>query len=458
MTQLGAQLAAAGAQQGVVKVFQQVVRNGFGLALGDADAAAAAAQLMASGVDSWPKLLALAASKQGGIFDVLGARADGALAFDAAMNAAGKGALTETAAAADAVRALLQSIGASPQSVANAATGLAQLAGRIGPSGLASKAVDGYLKGATVFADTNGNHKLDAGELSTTTDASGGFTIPGGVTGPLVVVGGTDLLANTPFKCMLGALPGATVVNPVTTMLESLVSRGKAATVEQAMAKLAAALKLPANIDPLTYDPLAVLANDKASAADKQVALAYEKVNAKLANIVSVAAAAVDAARKVPLAPSKALAAPAGQDSSLDDVIGSLADKLDAAGGSADLSDANLIRDVVGDAAQDLGVPLQDKDLASISSVIDAANDAVDSAGDIGRLGQTRAVSTDAADALGSGNFEAAASGFTGANFESAVTQAEAGQIADGVEAGTGGTCASSPAPAPAPGTAPVES
>ena len=51
---------------------------------------------------------------------------------------------------------------------------------------------DGYISGATVFADANGNGLLDAGEVSTTTKADGTFTLTGG-TGNLVMFGGVDV-------------------------------------------------------------------------------------------------------------------------------------------------------------------------------------------------------------------------------------------------------------------------
>lgn len=44
----------------------------------------------------------------------------------------------------------------------------------------------GYYAGATVFVDTNGNGKLDAGEPSAKTDSSGHFTLQTSATGPLV--------------------------------------------------------------------------------------------------------------------------------------------------------------------------------------------------------------------------------------------------------------------------------
>ncbi len=37
--------------------------------------------------------------------------------------------------------------------------------------------IDGYISGATVFADANFNGVLDPGELSTTTDANGHYSM-----------------------------------------------------------------------------------------------------------------------------------------------------------------------------------------------------------------------------------------------------------------------------------------
>jgi hypothetical protein len=62
-----------------------------------------------------------------------------------------------------------------------------------------NKVVEGYISGATVFADANGNGQLDAGEASTTTDSTGGFSLTGG-SGPLVAFGGTDTSTGLQFK------------------------------------------------------------------------------------------------------------------------------------------------------------------------------------------------------------------------------------------------------------------
>lgn len=42
---------------------------------------------------------------------------------------------------------------------------------------LSGKVADGYLVGATVFLDKNGNYQLDASEPTTTTDANGAYTL-----------------------------------------------------------------------------------------------------------------------------------------------------------------------------------------------------------------------------------------------------------------------------------------
>ena len=42
---------------------------------------------------------------------------------------------------------------------------------------VSGKVADGYLVGAAVFLDKNGNYQLDAGEPSTTTSAQGAYTL-----------------------------------------------------------------------------------------------------------------------------------------------------------------------------------------------------------------------------------------------------------------------------------------
>ena len=92
--------------------------------------------------------------------------------------------------------------------------------------------VDGYVQGATVFADLNANNVKDANEPSATTNSSGVFSFDTRevLTGKQIVsLGGidSDTKAEVP---MLKALHGNTVVTPLTTLYTTVyVSSGESA-------------------------------------------------------------------------------------------------------------------------------------------------------------------------------------------------------------------------------------
>ena len=77
--------------------------------------------------------------------------------------------------------------------------------------GVTGSAVDGYISGATVFADTDGDGIWDAAEAFTTTDANGQYTFGAPVTGPLVLIGGIDISTGNAFAGVLRAPCGAAV-------------------------------------------------------------------------------------------------------------------------------------------------------------------------------------------------------------------------------------------------------
>lgn len=134
-------------------------------------------------------------------------------------------------------------------------------------AGLSGVAVDGYLQGASVYLDVNRNGLLDDGEPSTTTDASGRYTldtraINGALNGMKVIVtGGVDTDTGYAFTGRLTAhvedATQAQVVTPLTTVLDAMVSSGLATDVASARSRLAASLGL--NTQDLTLDPLEVL-------------------------------------------------------------------------------------------------------------------------------------------------------------------------------------------------------
>ena len=86
---------------------------------------------------------------------------------------------------------------------------------------LATKGVmiDGYVSGATVFCDSNGNGVLDTAEAQTTTDSTGAYTLAAGCTAAVVGRGGINVDTGFPFNGVLKAPAGSTVITPLTTLL-----------------------------------------------------------------------------------------------------------------------------------------------------------------------------------------------------------------------------------------------
>ena len=117
----------------------------------------------------------------------------------------------------------------------------------------AAKADDGYIVGATVFADANGNGVLDAGEDSTTTDGGGGFTLPAGASGPLVLSGGGDVATGLAFGGEFLAPAGYDNINALTTIVELLAQHGGFSNPEQTVL---ANLGLDPTTDLASSDPI----------------------------------------------------------------------------------------------------------------------------------------------------------------------------------------------------------
>ena len=105
--------------------------------------------------------------------------------------------------------------------------------------------IDGYVSGATVFCDSNGNGVLDAGELSTTTNSSGGYEIVGGCAASVVGFGGVNVDTGFAFVGQLKSPPGSTVITPLTTLL---VGTGLTST------QLSELLGMPAGTDITKID------------------------------------------------------------------------------------------------------------------------------------------------------------------------------------------------------------
>ncbi len=135
------------------------------------------------------------------------------------------------------------------------------------PSTLSGTAVDGYLQGARVLLDVNGNGLADPGEPTAVTDAAGRYSLDySQVASPLagmrvIVTGGIDTDTGYAFTGMLTARADVArsgqLVSPLTSLVDALVARGL--SLDEARTKVAGALGL--TVADLATDPLAVLAS-----------------------------------------------------------------------------------------------------------------------------------------------------------------------------------------------------
>jgi hypothetical protein len=130
---------------------------------------------------------------------------------------------------------------------------------------VAGKVADGYLVGATVFLDKNGNYQLDAGEPSAQTDANGAYTLnldPADVGQyPIVVLAiqGVTTDSDTPGQTLLHSyilsLPKDSVsgtvsnfISPMSTQVREMMGTGQYSML-QAMDEMRTRLGLPVQAD-----------------------------------------------------------------------------------------------------------------------------------------------------------------------------------------------------------------
>ena len=135
---------------------------------------------------------------------------------------------------------------------------------------------DGYIRGASIYIDTNNNGTPDANELLTgvTTDANGNFFLPSSAPrGTLIAVGGVNIDTGLPQLIPLKAPAGSVNVNPLThltlSVMEASALSGKPLSANAAADLVANALgiQLPTGTQLLNFDPLGGSASDGYSLA-----------------------------------------------------------------------------------------------------------------------------------------------------------------------------------------------
>jgi len=132
--------------------------------------------------------------------------------------------------------------------------------------------VDGYIAGASIYIDDNGNGLPDASEnTGVLSDAHGQFAFETTLSGSIIAVGGTNIDTGLPNLLTLIAPEGSTVVTPLTTLIQSYaVQNGK--TDAEAETAVQSALGIDANIDIMRYDPLAQAGGDATALAVQRAA------------------------------------------------------------------------------------------------------------------------------------------------------------------------------------------
>ena len=299
--------------------------------------------------------------------------------------------------------------------------------------------IDGYIKGATVFADANGNGVLDVGEVSVITDAQGNYTLPAGTLGRLLSVGGTDISTNLPYNATLSAPQGATVITSLTTLVNSLVGAGQ--SVQTAQAQVIAALGLPAGVDLNTFDPLAVSTSLVSSAEQKQAALEVHKAAVNVAIILSQTSALAGAAGSAGANTASAAAAqalaglinniPTGQtlDLTSNAAIGTVLSSVSQAIGGVTQASIGQVQ------TQLVQVILQTNE--AVERVIANGADPINTLNDIAKAQLVAQGAATAAiqQAVQTGDASAATNNFTGTALTTAVTMAQPETLAADIPA-----------------------
>lgn len=245
-----------------------------------------------------------------------------ALQFQNKVLVAGNYAIDQqgTGATFDTLQAVTQVVTSDPASVAATIARFTE--------SLEGVVVDGYVAGATVFVDLDGDGVHSSFEPSTTTDAQGNYSFPGGVEnfGQIISSGGTDIATGQPFEGLLTAPAGSTVVNPLTTLIDQ-ISKTPGATVASAKAQVLTALGLDSSTDLQSLDPIKTAADPNATAEQKALALKVQAAAAQVMTLVQQTAAVL-----------KGTGTSADSNSASAAAFSSLADAISVASASAGLS------------------------------------------------------------------------------------------------------------------------
>ena len=184
---------------------------------------------------------------------------------------------------------------------------------------LGGRLVNGYISGARVYQDQDGDGVYDVGEPSATTAADGSYEltiVSGG--GSLIaepLAGTVDMSTGAPVTSQFSAPSGATVISPVSTLVDAGLSETQVKT----------ALGIDSSIDLLNFDPV----SETLYGDDPDKALGFKSASVLVSNLLDVG--------------SEVIAGAAGSDANFSDqVVSGIVGLIQESGSSAvDLSDAD---------------------------------------------------------------------------------------------------------------------
>ena len=216
------------------------------------------------------------------------------------------------------------------------------------PAATSGSVADGYIAGATVWIDVDGDSVQDPDEPFAISDAAGRFTIASTASGALRATGGTNIdtgLANT---LLLSAPDGAGVINPLTTLIENLIADGASAAEAEAAVEIA--LGLDPDLDLTQLDLIAAAATDPA-------ALEALKAAATVAEVIG------------------AVVENGGDQADALDALAGLIDDAGDVGGTVDLTATETLTTVIGAGLPGVDVTDLVEDTQAVAEAIDAADD-----------------------------------------------------------------------------------
>lgn len=225
---------------------------------------------------------------------------------------------------------------------------------------------DGYIRGGQLYVDRNRDGVAQASERleGVVTDANGQFFLPADANAgsdPVLVIGGVNIDTGVANTLPLKAPAGAVTINPITTLVQTLIETSDDPDPEAAQAQVVAALGLTEGTDLSRFDPLSQI-NSAGDDTARANALAAQKAAVSFVAVVALATEGVDAETKASRSAT---------------IISNVADQIresSASGAAVDLSDNGVLSAVLADvevAAEAVSA------ITEATSVIKAATDLV---------------------------------------------------------------------------------